>query len=134
MSLGKAKITDNMLLKNKAKRIIESNQDISTGALIDKLVVVDELQQLNNALRRISAKYPLIKGKNDYERKQKLLNYSNIKSLVEGLEVASKEERIAKLKANLEAKKAELEKVSGKAKGLIEKEIMMLKVAIADLV
>ena len=69
-------------------RIIESNQDISTGALIDKLknkaipqsmidklVVVDEAQQLNNILRRISAKYPLIKVKTDYEMKQKLLKY-----------------------------------------------------------
>ncbi|WP_440994715.1 hypothetical protein [Cysteiniphilum litorale] len=88
MSLDNTNITDNMLLENKARRIIESNQDISTGSLIDKLkkkaipqsmidklVIVDEVQQLNNVLRRISAKYPLIKGKTDYDKKQKLLKY-----------------------------------------------------------
>ena len=88
MNLDNANITDNMLLENKAKRIIESNQDISTDALIDKLkkkaipqsiidklVVIDEGQQLNNVLRKISAKYRLIKGKTDYDKKQKLLKY-----------------------------------------------------------
>ena len=88
MTLDNANITDNMLLENKARRIIGSNQDISTGALvdklkkkaipqsmIDKLIVVDEVQQINNVLRRISAKYPLIKGKTDYDKKQKLLKY-----------------------------------------------------------
>lgn len=88
MSQDNANITDNILLENKAMRIIESNQDISTDALIDKLkkkaipqgmidrlVIVDEAQQLNNVLRRISAKYPLIKGKTDYDKKQKLLKY-----------------------------------------------------------
>ncbi|WP_119343476.1 RecX family transcriptional regulator [Facilibium subflavum] len=88
MTLDNANVTYDMLLENKAKRIIESNQDISTGALIDKLkkkaipqsmidklVIVDEAQQLNNVLRRISAKYPLIKGKTDYDKKQKLLKY-----------------------------------------------------------
>ena len=43
--------------------------------MIDKLVIVDEAQQLNNVMRRISAKYPLIKGKTDYDKKQKLLKY-----------------------------------------------------------
>ena len=47
----------------------------SPQSMIDKLIVVDEVQQLNNVLRRISTKYPLIKGKTDYERKQKLLKY-----------------------------------------------------------
>ena len=78
----------NLLLKNKAERIISVNKDISTGALIDKLkkkgipkpiiddvIEVDEERELNNALRVIKAKYPLIKGKTDYERKQKLLKY-----------------------------------------------------------
>ena len=81
-------VDSRMFLVNKAKRIIDSNQDISTGELIDKLkkkaipesmidelVNVDEVQQLNNVLRRISAKYPLIKGKTDYDKKQKLLKY-----------------------------------------------------------
>ena len=78
----------NHLLKNKAERIISVNKDISTGALIDKLkkkgipkpiiddvIEVDEERELNNALRVIKAKHPLIKGKTDYERKQKLLKY-----------------------------------------------------------
>lgn len=82
-------LTDgDLLLKNKAERIISVNKDISTGALIDKLkkkgipqgiiddvVEFDEERELNNALRAIKAKYPLIKGKTDYERKQKLLKY-----------------------------------------------------------
>ncbi|WHN66778.1 hypothetical protein [Cysteiniphilum sp. QT6929] len=33
------------------------------------------MQQLNNVLRRINGKYPLIKGKTDYDKKQKLLKY-----------------------------------------------------------
>ena len=78
----------NLLLKNKAERIISVNKNISTGALIDKLkkkgipksiiddvIEVDEERELNNALRVIKAKHPLIKGKTDYERKQKLLKY-----------------------------------------------------------
>ena len=81
-------VDSRMLLVNKAKRIIDSNQDISTGALIDKLkkkaipesmidelVNVDEAQQFNNVLRRIKGKYSLIKGKTDAEKRQKLVKY-----------------------------------------------------------
>ena len=63
-----------------------------------------------------------------------MLNYDMIKKVVNELEVASNEERIVKLKAELAAKKLELDAANEGAKGLVEKEINMLKVAIADLV
>lgn len=66
--------------------------------------------------------------------KGQILNYGSIKSLVNNLKVATKEERIAKLKSELEIKKLELIEAGGQAKGLVDKEITILKVAIADLV
>ena len=66
--------------------------------------------------------------------KGNMFTYIGLKLIIDDIKVASKEERISKLKADLEVKKAELEKVSGKVKGLVEKEITTLKLAIADLV
>lgn len=63
-----------------------------------------------------------------------VLSYDIIKNIVNELEVATQEERIAKLKVELKAKKTELIGASKQTKGLVEKEINMLKVAIADLV
>jgi len=66
--------------------------------------------------------------------KDEILNYSKIKTIIEELEVASKQERIEKLKTDLEAKKLELKGAGNQSKEFFEKEITILKVAIADLV
>ena len=106
----------------------EINEKLTDELEIDMLrCLKDAVAQYEN-LESMSPYYLTLRFKGD------LLNYSDIKSLVEELEVATKKERIEKLKAELEAKKTELEEVSGKAKGLVEKEITMLKVTIADLV
>lgn len=81
-------VTSDMLVKNRAKRIIETNQDISTNALmeklrkkgipqntIDELVFADETRQFMNVLCKVGLRYPLIKGKTSYERRQKLSKY-----------------------------------------------------------
>jgi hypothetical protein len=99
----------------------------------------DELEiYMHRCLKDVVAQYEDLESMSPYyltiRFKNDILDYSKIKSLVEELEVATKEERITKLKADLEAKKTDLEEVSGKAKGLVEKEITMLKIAIADLV
>ncbi len=103
----------------------------------EKLIDDVEIDMLR-CLKRIVNEYDDLASIHPYYLKLKFkddfINYEKIQSVVDELEVASKEERIAKLKTDLEAKKAELEGVSGKAKGLVEKEITMLKVAIADLV
>ena len=57
-----------------------------------------------------------------------------IKFLVKELEVASKKERITKLKSDLEKKEVEFKESSKHVRGLLTKEITILKVAIADLV
>lgn len=106
----------------------EANEKLTDELEIDMLRCLKDVVTQYEDLESMSPYYLTLRFKGD------ILNYSNIKSLVEELEVATKEERIAKLKAELEAKKTELEEVSGKAKGLVEKEITMLKVAIADLV
>lgn len=38
--------------------------------MIDKLVIVDEIQKLNNVLSRITTKYRSIKDKPNYEKKK----------------------------------------------------------------
>lgn len=106
----------------------EANEKLTDELEIDMLRCLKDVVAQYEDLESMSTYYLTLRFKGD------ILNYSNIKSLVEELEVATKEERISKLKAELEAKKTELEEVSGKAKGLVEKEITMLKVAIADLV
>jgi hypothetical protein len=63
-----------------------------------------------------------------------MLDYDEIKSLLNQLSVATKDKRIAKLKENLMLKKASLDMASASSQVLIEREIMMLKVSIADLV
>jgi len=106
----------------------QANDKLTDELEIDMLRCLKDVVAQYEDLESMSPYYLTLRFKGD------ILNYSKIKSLVEELEVATKEERIAKLKAELEAKKVELEKVGGKAKGLVEKEITMLKVAIADLV
>ncbi len=106
----------------------EVNKKLTDELEIDMLRCLKGVVGQYEDLESMSPYYLTLRFKGDF------LNYANIKSMVEKLEVASKEERIAKLKEDLKAKKKELEKVSGKAKGLVEKEINMLKVAIADLV
>jgi hypothetical protein len=106
----------------------EANEKLTDELEIDMLRCLKDVVSQYDDLESMSPYYLTLRFKGD------ILSYINIKSLVEELEVASKEERIAKLKAELEAKKTELEEVSVKAKGLVEKEITMLKVAIADLV
>lgn len=76
------------LIKNKARRIISVNQHLSSGALItklkqkgipnetiDEILETDDDKEIANAERVIESRYRLIKGKTDYERKQKLLKY-----------------------------------------------------------
>lgn len=106
----------------------ESQEKLTDELEIDMLRCLKNVVAQYEDLESMSPYYLTLRFKGD------ILNYTKIKSLVEELEVATKEERIAKLKADLEVKKAELGEVSGKAKGLVEKEITMLKVAIADLV
>ena len=106
----------------------EANEKLTDELEIDMLRCLKDVVAQYEDLESMSPYYLTLRFKDD------ILNYATIKSLVEELEVATKEERIAKLKAELEAKKVELKEVSGKAKGLVEKEITMLKVAIADLV
>ena len=62
------------------------------------------------------------------------LDYIKIKTLVEELKIATKSERIINLKEQLQIKKLELDQVSDQFKVMVEKDITMLKVAIADLV
>lgn len=127
---------------NKFDSYIETNkQDILVllARHETKEKLVDELEiDMLKCLKDVIAQYGDLESMSPYyltlRFKDDILDYRKIKSLVEELEVASNEERIAKLKTDLEAKKSELEKLSGKAKELIEKEITMLKVAIADLV
>jgi hypothetical protein len=106
----------------------EANEKLTDELEIDMLRCLKDVVTQYEDLESMSPYYLTLRFKGD------ILKYSNIKYLVEELEVATKEERIAKLKAELEAKKTELQEVSGEAKGLVEKEITMLKVAIADLV
>lgn len=106
----------------------EANEKLTDELEIDMLRCLKDVVDQYKDLESMSPYYLTLRFKGD------MLNYANIKSLVDELEVATKEERITKLKADLEAKKLELENVSEKAKELVEKEITMLKVAIADLV
>jgi hypothetical protein len=106
----------------------EANEKLTDELEIDMLRCLKDVVVQYEDLESMSPYCLTLRFKGD------ILNYAKIKSLVEELEVATKEERIAKLKTDLEAKKVELENVSGKAKGLVEKEITILKVAIADLV
>jgi hypothetical protein len=100
--------------------------------------LIDEIEiDMHRCLKEVTATYDDLATLPYYLKfkfNDEFLRYDDIKSVVEELQVSSKEERIAKLKADLEAKKVELDEVSGKAKELVEKEIMMLKGAIADLV
>ncbi len=124
---------DSYIENNKQDVLILLSQHEANEKLIDEL----EIDMLR-CLKDVVAQYDDLESMSPYyltlKFKGNILNYSKIKSVVEELKIASKEERIAKLKTDLEAKKAELDGVKGKAKGLVEKEITMLKVAIADLV
>ena len=86
MIIDNTNITDEDLLKNKAKRIISVNYSLSTGLLkaklvkkgipvhiVDDMVVEDENQQIENARRLIDARYQSIKGKSEFERRQKMV-------------------------------------------------------------
>jgi SOS response regulatory protein OraA/RecX len=76
------------LLKNKAKRIIEVNQNLSFKELkqklqrkevpefvIDEVLVLDELHELENAIRLVRIKSKTVKGKNPIAIRQKLVRY-----------------------------------------------------------
>ena len=106
----------------------EAIEKLTDELEIDMLRCLKDVVTQYKDLESISPYYLTLRFKDN------ILKYSNIKYLVEELEVATNEERIAKLKAQLGAKKSELEEVRGKAKGLVQKEINMLKDAIADLV
>ncbi|WP_116964202.1 replication initiation protein [Fastidiosibacter lacustris] len=124
---------DSYINKNEQQILVllsrhEVKEKITDELEIDMLRCLKDVVAQYEDLESMSPYYLTLRFKGD------ILNYSKIKSFVDELEVASKEERIAKLKAELEAKKSELMEASEQTKGLVEKEIMMLRVAIADLV
>ena len=89
------------LLVNKAKRIIEVNQDLSFKELkqklkkkdipefvIDNVLVFDQSQELENAIRLARIKSKTVKGRNPIAMKQKLLKQLMSKGF--GYEVSAK--------------------------------------------
>ena len=111
-----------LFLKHEAKEKIIDEVDI------DMLRCLKEVVNQYSDLEKMTTHYLKFKFKDE------ILNYSKIKNIVQKLEVASKEEKISKLKADLEEKKEDLKNATKTSKKFFEKEITMLKLAIADLI
>ena len=92
---------DDQLLTNKAKRIIEVNQNLSFRELrqrlkkkdipesvIEEVLTLDELHELQNAIRLVRIKSKTVKGRNPIAIKQKLLKQLMSKGF--GYEISAK--------------------------------------------
>ena len=106
----------------------EVKEKLTDELEIDMLRCLKDVVAQYNDLENMLPRYLTLRFKGD------ILDYKKMKSLVEELEIASKAERIAKLKADLEDKKVKFEEANEQVKPLIEKEIIRFKIAIADLV